>query len=104
MRRPAIAVETIRIGIGAKTEIMEAADSAFLESHGDEARQIEHGVSGTSGWHEEARIFFVLADELIDEILTDLIIRLPDQRTQRNFDTATSGSELFHFGDCVLDD
>src|SRR4051794_40215898 len=83
MDRTAIAEEGLRLGVGAASEGVDAADAGPCEPCRDVAGQIEQRVPCSRSALEEVRVVGVVVGKLRDELRPDLIIVLTDQRAER---------------------
>src|SRR3984957_11864985 len=85
------AEKPLRIGIGAKPDILDVADAGPGQPRADIACKVEHGMAVAGSRREEAvagRVFCVKAGH---EIGADLVIGLPDHRPDRSAGLAALG-------------
>src|ERR1700688_4978593 len=94
------AVKPVRIGIGAKPDILDVADTRPGQPRADITGKIEHGMAVARGRREEAvagGIFYIKAG---NKVGADLVIGLPDHGA----DVAALGAEPLHGFNRGLDD
>src|SRR5579862_4153823 len=98
------AEKPLGVGIGAKPDILDVADARPGQPGADIAGKVEHGMAVACGRREEAVAGRVLGVEAGDEIGADLVIGLPDHRSDDGADMAALGAEPLHGVDRGLDD
>src|SRR5580700_5241568 len=98
------AEKPLRIGIGAKPDILDVADARPGQPRADIAGKVEHGMTVAGGRREEAVAGGVLGVKAGNEIGADLVIGLPDHRSDRSADLAALGAQPLHGIDRGLDD
>src|ERR1700688_2012519 len=98
------AEEPLRIGIGAKPDILDVADARPGQPRADIAGEIEHGVAVARGRREETVAGGVFGVEAGKKIGADLVIGLPDHRSDHGADLPAFGAEPLHGIDRGLDD
>src|SRR5580700_11307636 len=98
------AVKPLRIGIGAKPDILDMADARPGQPRADIAGKVEHGMAVACGRREEAMAGGVFGVKAGNKIGADLVIGLPDHRPDHSADLAALGAEPLHGIDRGLDD
>ena len=79
-------------------------DAGGRKPRRDVAGEIEHGVAGVRARREEALVRGAVGPEAVDELGTDLVVRLADHRAGRGDDVRrASAPQRFHRGDGRLD-
>src|ERR1700722_7879002 len=90
------AEKPLRTGIGAKPDILDVADARPGQPRADIAGKVEHGMAIAGSRREEAVAGGVFGVKAGNEIGADLVIGLPDHRSDRGADRAALGAEPFH--------
>src|SRR6516165_846437 len=90
------AEKSCRVCVSAQPQVLDLADAGPLKPGADIAAEIEMGMTVARGRAEERRRGFVLGVEARNEVGTDLVIVLPDHRTQRGADALTRSAEPLH--------
>src|SRR5580692_10492074 len=98
------AEKPLRIGIGTKPDILHVADARPGQPRADIAGKVEHGMAVAGSWGEEAAAGGVFCVKAGHEIGADLVIGLPDHRSDHGAEVATLGAEPLHGIDRGLDD
>src|SRR5580704_5500809 len=98
------AVKPLRIGIGAKPDILDMADARPGQPRADIAGKVEHGMAVARSRHEETVAGGIFCVETGNKVGADLVIGLPDRRSDRGADVAALGAEPFHGFNRGLDD
>src|SRR6202030_2029089 len=96
--------EPLRIGIGAKPDILDVADARPGQPRADIAGEIEHGVAVARGRREETVAGGVFGVKAGKKIWADLVIGLAGHRSDQGGVLAASGAEPLHGVDRGLDD
>src|SRR5580704_7175135 len=98
------AVKPLRVGIGAKPDIFDMADARPGQPRPDIAGKVEHGMAVACGRREEAVAGGVFCVKAGNKIGADLVIGLPDHRSDHGADLAALGAEPLHGFNRGLDD
>src|SRR3984957_1908932 len=98
------AEKPLRIGIGAKPNILDVADARPGQPRADIAGKVEPGMAVARRRREEAVARGGFGVKAGNEIAADLVIGLPDPRSDRSGVWAALGAEPFHGIDRGLDD
>src|SRR5580704_17315570 len=98
------AVNPLGIGIGAKSDIFDVADARPGQPRADIAGEVEHGMAVARAWREEAVAGGVFCVEAGNKVGADLVIGLPDHRSDHGADLAALGAEPLHGFNRGLDD
>src|SRR5580700_1904458 len=98
------AVKPLGVGIGAKPDILDAADARPDQPRADIAGQVEHGMAVAPSRREEAVAGGVFCVKAGNQIGADFVIGLPDHRSDDGADLAARGAEPLHGIDRGLDD
>src|SRR5580693_459175 len=98
------AIKPLRVGIGAKPDILDMADARPGQPRPDIAGEVEHGMTVACGRCEEAVAGGIFRLKAGNKIGADLIIGLPDHRSDHGADVAALGAKPLHGFDRRLDD
>src|SRR5580704_17570473 len=98
------AEKPLRIGVGAKPDILDVANARPGQPRADIAGKVEHGMAVAGRRREEAVAGGVFCVKAGHEIGADLVMGLPDHRPDRSADLATLGAKPLHGFDRGLDD
>src|ERR1700741_658598 len=90
------AVEPLGIGIGAKPDVLDMADARPGQPRADIAGKVEHGMAVARSRREEAVAGGIFCVEAGNKVGADLVIGLPDHRSDHGADVAALGAEPFH--------
>src|SRR5262249_46839745 len=104
MRGAPIAEKLLGIGVGAQPDILDLADAGALEPRGDIAGEVEHGMAVAPGRPKEAARGRSRGPTPLNKIGADLVISLPDHRTDRRLDLALRRAKPLHCRDRRFDD
>src|SRR5436853_16221 len=88
-------VETRVVAVRADTEIV-ILDASALEAREDVSAEIEHGMPRTRGWRKELLAAWVDLGKAGNEVITNLVILLPDHRPERRDNALAFGAKRFH--------
>src|ERR1700730_12744406 len=87
------AVKPAGVGIGAKPDILDVADARPGQPRTDIAGKVEHGMAVACGRREEAVAGRVLCVKAGNKVGADLVIGLPDHRSDHGTDEVALGAE-----------
>src|SRR5580692_6700719 len=90
------AEKPLRVRIGAKPDVLDLADARPGQPRADIAGKVEHGMAVACRRCEEAVARGVFGVKAGNKIGADLVIGLPDHRSDRSADLAAHGAEPFH--------
>src|SRR5580700_8754444 len=90
------AEKPLRVGVGAKPDILDVADARPGQPRADIAGKVEHGMAVAGRRREEAVAGGVFCVKAGHEIGADLVMGLPDHRPDRSADLATLGAKPLH--------
>src|ERR1700722_3298864 len=90
------AEKPLGVGIGAKPDILDVAEARPGQPRADIAGKVEHGMAVARGRREETVAGGIFSVEAGNKVGADLVIGLPDHRSDHGADVAALGAPPLH--------